>query len=238
MRQGLLFGIVIVGMFLVGGIGIGVFLYSLFFPHPSTSNVPLVEEENVGQFQQSQRRFSRVIQATPDEREINNVFPDTDFHVTDRLTAAKRTEEEQSITTEPPQNNSSEEQLAVRMRIETLESEFEELDRRHEDLHQTQQEVVVLLREHNGAGRRALIEELKRLQKLAIEAYDAGQGNLGDEMRERMRQVNEDYGTSGQELASTANAIGQEKRVIGKQMSAIKAELKSLKDEGQEDELR
>ena len=236
MRQGLLFGIVIVGMFLVGGIGIGVFLYSLFFPRLSTSNVPSVEEENVGQFQRSQRRFSRVIQATPDEREINDVLPDTDFHVTDRLTATKGTEAEQSITTEPPQNNSSEEQLAVR--IETLESEFEELDRRHEDLHQTQQEVVVLLREHNGAGRRALIEELKRLQKLAIEAYDAGQGNLGDEMRERMRQVNEDYGTSGQELASTANAIGQEKRVIGKQMPAIKAELKSLKDEGQEDELR
>ena len=228
MRQGWLFRIVIVGMFLVGGIGIGVFLYSLIFPHLSTFNVPSVEEENVGQFQRSQRLFPRVIQATPDEREINNALPDTDFHVTDRLTAAKGTEKEQSITTEPPQDNSSEEQRAVR--IETLESEFEELKQRTEDLHQARQEVVVILREHNGAGRRALIEELKRLQKLAIEAYDAGQGNLGDEMRERMRQINEDYGTSGQELASMANAIGQEMRVIGKQMSAIKVELKSLKD--------
>lgn len=228
MRQGWLFRIVIVGMFLVGGIGIGVFLYSLIFPHLSTFNVPSVEEENVGQFQRSQRLFPRVIQATPDEREINNALPDTDFHVTDRLTAAKGTEKEQSIATEPPQDNSSEEQRAVR--IETLESEFEELKQRTEDLHQARQEVVVILREHNGAGRRALIEELKRLQKLAIEAYDAGQGNLGDEMRERMRQINEDYGTSGQELASMANAIGQEMRVIGKQMSAIKVELKSLKD--------
>lgn len=228
MRQGLLFRIVIVGMFLVGGTGIGVFLYSLIFPHLSTFNVPSVEEENVGQFQRSQRLFPRVIQATPDEIEINNALPDTDFHVTDILTATKGTEKEQSITTRPPLNNSSEEQRAVK--IETLESEFEELKQRTEDLHQARQEVVVILREHNGAGRRALIEELKRLQNLAIEAYDAEQGDFGDEMRERMRQINEDYGTSGQELASMANAIGQEMRVIGKQMSAIKVELKSLKE--------
>ena len=127
-----------------------------------------------------------------------------------------------------PASHSGEEPIAVR--IKKLEAQFNDLKQKFVEKIRIEQEFRGLVKEHNGKGRRALIEELKRLQRLQIEAYDAGQHEVANEIKERSRQVNQDYGTSGTELVDTIKALQKESHAIAKQMNAIEAELKSLRN--------
>jgi hypothetical protein len=217
-------------MFVIGGLLIGLSLFFLLY-HPSEQpSEREVTSERESLNLKTEDRFPSGTPSRASETEEN----------TSQDAKSNEAPSDQSPSTDPeslteqlspvPASLSGEEPISIR--IKKLGSQFNDLNQKFVEKFRIEQEFRGLVKEHNGKGRRALIEELKRLQKLQIEAYDAGQHEVANEIHERSRQVNQNYGTSGKELVDTIKGLQGESHAIAKQMKAIKVELESLRSLG------
>ena len=222
MRRNLLYWVTIGFMFLVGGLGIGIFIYSIF-----TSNPTGQESEIEYQSQLTERHLSSMGQPVNEkQRETENPLDSTSQSDLAK-DALKNDLLEKQGTASLPSSQSDEDKVGAR--IKELETQLANYEQQRRALDEKDEEIRELIHAFEREGEKELIEEFKAIEKQMMEADRHGRADEVEELKRLMEQKRVNYNLKTAELSQMRTEVLEQIKAIGEQVKTIKVELNSLK---------
>lgn len=220
--QDSLYRVVIGAMLLCGGLGIMIFLFSLFFP---TRVVEVAES-----FSQLTETEIHIPIGQKKEHEASKRLQETGFGVAD-LSTSKQIEE-QKFTEPPSRPYPSKDSIAVKIR--KLKAQYESYKQEFENKQEMRQELLNLIIENDTKGLEYFNAELRQLSRQLREAKQNGRKDRMAEIVERLHQLPTEFEMYAKNLADIYNTLGDEQEEIAKKMLAVQAEINPLKKKMEE----